>query len=61
MTNEPPNKRLVETDPEVANTIKLYCFLRGITMKSFITEALRKAVEPYRPWIESVQKLRSSE
>ena len=59
--NNTSAKRLVETDPEVADMIRLYCFLRGVTMKSFVTESLRKSIEPYRPWIESVQKLRSSE
>ena len=51
-------KAVVETEPEVAELVRLYCFLRGVTVKSFATEVLGKAVAPYRSWIDSFRKLR---
>lgn len=54
-------RRMVEAEPQVAELVRLYCFLRGITVKSFVTQALRGAVEPYRSWVESLRQLRSAE
>ena len=57
MTSDTPRRRMVEADPEIAELVRLYCFLRGMTVKAFVTRTLREAVEPYRAWIESVRRL----
>lgn len=51
-------RRAVECDPELAALVRLYCFLRGTTVKAFVTQVLREAVEPYRAWIDSLRRLR---
>jgi hypothetical protein len=51
-------RRMVEVDPQVADVVRLACLLKGMTMKGFVTQALRDAVRPYCPSIESFRQLR---
>ena len=50
-------RRTIEADADVADVVRVLCFLRGIKMRVFVTDALRKAVEPYESWIESFRKI----
>lgn len=53
-------RRWLEAEPDIAERTKLYCFLRGITIKAFVTKALREALMPYEGWIENFKKLRTA-
>jgi|GEM_PF-5261945 len=51
-------RRWVETTPETAELARLYCFLRQITVKEFVTKTLTEALAPHESWIAGLRKLR---
>ena len=51
-------RKFLEVEDKLANKIKVLCFLKGITIKDFVTETMKKEIEPYKSWLESVNKLR---
>ena len=53
------SRSFVEIEGELAEQVKLFCFLRGLTMRDFSTRAIREALEPYRAWLESVRRLKT--
>ena len=54
------NSKFLEVDEKTANKIRILCFLKGVTMKKFVTEAMQKEIEPYENWIDNVGKLKSN-
>ena len=54
------SRSFVEVDGDLAEAVKLFCFLRGITMRDFSTQAIRSALEPYRAWLENVRRLKTA-
>ena len=50
-------RKFIEVDPEVVNKLRILCFLKEITMKKFVTDAMKKELEPYESWLENVKKL----
>ena len=51
-------RKFLEVEEEIANKIRVLCFLRGLTIKKFVTETMEKELEPYKSWLENVKKLR---
>ncbi len=51
------DRQLIWIDAEIGRKIKLFCFVRGISIKDFATKTLQKALEPYENWLQNMQKL----
>jgi len=50
----------VEIEKGVARKMDLFCFLKDIHKKYFVTKAVERELKPYENWLESVRKLKSS-
>ncbi len=55
------NRHLVWIDKGLGKKIKLFCFLKGISIKDFATKGLQKSLEPYENWLQNIQKLKVDE
>ncbi|MFH2033055.1 MAG: hypothetical protein ABIJ40_20880 [Bacteroidota bacterium] len=53
-----PKRRFLEVDEEVANKVQIFCFLKDTTIKRFVTDAMKKELDPYEHWLENVSKLK---
>ncbi len=47
-------RKYVEVSPETLRKIQLYCFLKGIKLKKFVTETMERELEPYQSWFENL-------
>jgi len=58
--NYNPKRKFVEIEKGVARKMDLFCFLKDIHKKYFVTKAVERELKPYENWLESVRKLKSS-
>lgn len=54
-------RKFLECEPVLAEQVRLYCFLRQMTVKAFVTKAIEQALEPYKEWLKEVRELRRKE
>ncbi|MCX6709304.1 MAG: hypothetical protein NTW67_06705 [Candidatus Woesearchaeota archaeon] len=47
-------RKHVDIDPETLKKAQLYCLLKGMTLKKFVSDTVEKELEPYRAWFESL-------
>lgn len=51
-------RKFLEVDEEMAKKVQIFCFLKEITIKKFVTETIKKELMPYESWLENVKKLK---
>ena len=49
-------RKFVEVEEDIAQKVRLFCFLRNTSMKDFATDTLEKKLKPYEHWLKSVKK-----
>lgn len=55
---KPERKRaFLECEKQLAEEIKIFCFLKRISVKVFVTNTLREKIEPYKEWIRLVKEI----
>lgn len=51
-------RKFVEIEKEVSKNLELFCFLKDIPRKQFVSYAIKKEIKPYETWLERVKKLK---
>jgi len=52
-----PKRTFLECEKATAEEIKIFCFLKRISVKSFVTKTLQKEIEPYKEWIKLIKEI----
>ena len=51
-------RKFVEVEEDTAKKLRLFCFLRGISIKNFVTGTMEKELKPYENWLENVKEFK---
>ena len=51
-------RKFLEVEEDVAKQVQIFCFLRGMTLKKFVTQTMEKELQPYQQWLENIKKLK---
>jgi hypothetical protein len=55
------DRKFVEVDKEISRKLQILCFLKQITMKDFVSQALEREIQPYDAWLDNAKKLRTED
>jgi hypothetical protein len=53
-------RKFVEIEKEVSKNLELFCFLKDIPRKQFVSNTIKKELRPYETWLERAKKLKFS-
>lgn len=54
---EPKKRAFLECENTLAEDVKIFCFLKRISVKSFVTNTLKEKLEPYKEWVRLVREI----
>ena len=52
-------RAVVEIDPVIAHNLKVFCLLREVPVKKFVSQILKKELDTYKDWIDSFMRLQA--
>ena len=51
-------RKFIEIEKDVSRDLELFCFLKDVPQKQFVSKAIMKELKPYESQLESIKKLK---